>query len=416
MADHARPALAAEDPAALLRLRRAVDEVLVVDLDALHDDDVRDHLCGVQAAIDRLTAFRCRAAGALEARAVRKAGTGRESRAVQDTRRWLSDELRMSPSQAKQTSQTGRRLEGLPPVRRAFEDGELSQDHARVITDTLQHLVGSARDEAASTLVDAARDQDPVTLGRTARRLLAEQDEHEAVHAEQRRHARRFARVTQTPDGLVAIAAQLAGIDGEAAMTAIHAFRTPDAAGDTPRTPEQSTADALAAALRASLDLGAAPTQHGEKPHINVTVDDRTLREGTGVAELDWTGPVPFADIDWLVDDSQVCRIVRDAVRVPVEVSERVRTVPVGLWRALTARDRGCRWPGCPAPPAWCDVAHTDVPWRLDGRLTIATSALFCRRHHRRIDRDGWTVTIDGTDVRVHPPGDGPRVRDGPSP
>ena len=393
---------------ALSRLSDAIGELAAVDLDPLADDQVRDHLKGVQVAIDRLTALRSRAAGLLEARAVRQAGVGRESRAVRDHRQQLADDLNLRPSQAKQTSETGRRLQALPDVQHAFEDGQLSEDHARVITDTLQDMIGPARDEAAATLVDAARDTDPTTLGRTARKLLADHDSQAAGQAEARRHRRRYARATQTPDGMVAISAQLSGIDGEVAMTAIHAFRTPDTPDDIPRTPEQATADGLVAALRAALDHGQAATQHGERPHINVVVDADTLRAGDGTAQLGWTGPVPFSEIARILDAAQVCRIVRDADSIPVEVSERVRTVPRGLWRALMVRDGGCRWPGCPAPPAWCDAAHTDIPWHRDGRLTVDTSAMFCRRHHRRVDQPGWRISVDGLTVHIHPPGGRP--------
>lgn len=392
----------------LSRLSDVIGEVAAVDLDALADDQVRAHLKGVQVAIDRLTALRSRAAGLLEARAVRQAGVGRESRAVRDHRQQLANDLNLRPSQARQTSETGRRLQELPGVRHAFEDGRLSEDHARVITDTLQHMAGDARDDTAASLVDAAQRQDPTSLGRTARKLLADHDMEAADRAEARRHGRRFARVTQTPDGMVAISAQLAGIDGEVALTAIHAFRVPDTADDIPRTPEQATADGLAAALRAALDHGTAATQHGERPHINVIVDADTLRTGEGTAELEWTGPIPFSQIRRILDDAQVCRIVRDTDSIPIEVSTRVRTVPVGLWRALKVRDGGCRWPGCTAPPAWCDAAHTDIPWHRDGFLTVDTSAMFCRRHHRRVDQPGWRITIDGLTLHIHPPGGKP--------
>jgi hypothetical protein len=77
--------------------------------------------------------------------------------------------------------------------------------------------------------------------------------------------------------------------------------------------------------------------------------------------------------------------------------------VPAGLWAALIARDGGCAWPGCDAPPAWCQAAHGNTPYRHDGKLKLADAALLCLRHHRRFDHDGWTLHIEGTTVTFHP-------------
>jgi hypothetical protein len=77
--------------------------------------------------------------------------------------------------------------------------------------------------------------------------------------------------------------------------------------------------------------------------------------------------------------------------------------VPAGLWAALIARDRGCAWPGCDAPPAWCQAAHGNTPYRHDGKLKLSDAALLCLQHHRRFDHDGWELHIEGPTVTFHP-------------
>ena len=58
---------------------------------------------------------------------------------------------------------------------------------------------------------------------------------------------------------------------------------------------------------------------------------------------------------------------------------------------ALTVRDRGCVFPACDRPLAWCDAHHL-VSW-LDGGLTnLANLALVGRAHHRAVHEGagGW--------------------------
>jgi hypothetical protein len=59
--------------------------------------------------------------------------------------------------------------------------------------------------------------------------------------------------------------------------------------------------------------------------------------------------------------------------------------------RAIAVRDGGCVWPGCNAPPGWCEVAHI-VAWILGGLTDIKNGVLLCPFHHRRFDHDEWAM------------------------
>ena len=72
--------------------------------------------------------------------------------------------------------------------------------------------------------------------------------------------------------------------------------------------------------------------------------------------------------------------------------------------RAMVVRDGGCIWPGCSAPPAWCEAAHL-APWFPHGRTDLDNGALMCAGHHRRFDHDGWALRRrDGIPYLIPPP------------
>ncbi len=131
--------------------------------------------------------------------------------------------------------------------------------------------------------------------------------------------------------------------------------------------------------------------------------------------------------------DAALDLVVRDGVdllaakRYAPEISAATR-------RAVTARDGGCRFPGCTAPVSWCDLHH--VTQRAAGGDHAPDNLVaLCRRHHTVVHRRGWHQILhrDGTytlrrrgrtwttrtrrDQQLPPPEhdrpDGPSSRDG---
>ncbi len=83
------------------------------------------------------------------------------------------------------------------------------------------------------------------------------------------------------------------------------------------------------------------------------------------------------------------------------------RTETPAIRRALHARDRGCRWPGCALPAAWC-TAHHIRPWANGGTTSRTNLILLCFVHHHYfIHYLGWTLTgdPDATVTFTHPAG-----------
>ena len=74
-----------------------------------------------------------------------------------------------------------------------------------------------------------------------------------------------------------------------------------------------------------------------------------------------------------------------------LDVGRKTRTVPPALRRALQARDRQCRFPGCNARR--CDVHHVEH-WADGGSTRLDNLVLLCRRHHRAVHEEGFLVRM----------------------
>jgi uncharacterized protein YciI len=75
-----------------------------------------------------------------------------------------------------------------------------------------------------------------------------------------------------------------------------------------------------------------------------------------------------------------------------LEVGARVRKPGAALVRALWARDRGCRYPGCTR--RHFIHAHHVLDW-ADGGLTVITNmVLLCGTHHRLLHEGGYSIVL----------------------
>ena len=75
-----------------------------------------------------------------------------------------------------------------------------------------------------------------------------------------------------------------------------------------------------------------------------------------------------------------------------LDVGRRTRTISPALRRALAARDRHCRFPGCAATR--CDVHHVKH-FAQGGATALGNLVLLCRRHHRAVHEEGFQVALD---------------------
>jgi hypothetical protein len=117
---------------------------------------------------------------------------------------------------------------------------------------------------------------------------------------------------------------------------------------------------------------------------------------------LTWIGEINPELAQRLACDAVVWRVILDpSTGLPLDVGRRHRIVPPWIRRALHARDRTCRWPGCDTPADWTD-AHHEVPWYRGGTTTIEHLISLCRYHHGLVHEGRWTLRHDHTTGEIH--------------
>jgi hypothetical protein len=77
--------------------------------------------------------------------------------------------------------------------------------------------------------------------------------------------------------------------------------------------------------------------------------------------------------------------------RPVLDIGRKTRTIPPALRRALEARDRGCRFPGCGL--RFTDAHHV-THWADGGETKLENLVLLCRFHHRLVHEEGYTVNF----------------------
>jgi hypothetical protein len=156
----------------------------------------------------------------------------------------------------------------------------------------------------------------------------------------------------------------------------------------------QQQADALALLAETALHHGVDPGAPGERYQVVVHVDAAVLADpdqpGQSVLEDGWR--VPAGTSQRLACDASRVVMRHDAEGRITEVGARTRTIPPALRRALQARDRGCRFPGCGVRVG---QGHHLRHWAAGGPTTLSNLILACRLHHRAVHEEGYRVERD---------------------
>jgi hypothetical protein len=108
-----------------------------------------------------------------------------------------------------------------------------------------------------------------------------------------------------------------------------------------------------------------------------------------GRSELDDGTGVSAETSRRLSCDCGLVVMTHDRLGSILDVGRKTRTIPPALRRALEARDRGCRFPGCGL--RFTDGHHIRH-WGDGGETSLANCALLCRHHHRLVHEGGWRM------------------------
>jgi len=389
----------------LRQLSDAIDELVALDLTPLDREELLELLRGLETQRRRLPVIDHRLVAELDERGI--AG----ELCVRDTRTLLRDVLRLSPREAKQRARaavdlgprrtvTGEPLGPLfPEVAAAQAAGTISSDHARVVIHAVEKLPAPIEAEhgpaVEARLVTEAARFDPETLAKLARRIgdLLDPDGTLADDAEHDR--RRTARLVANRDGSGELHARLtpgALAQWQAVLDPLAAPRPSDADGPDTRTPGQRMHDALADAAQRLLASDTLPVTGGTPATVLVTMTLDQLETRTGLVTTSRGGALSVTDALRIAGEATVVPVVID--REGVLGYGRARRIATAAQRdALAARDRGCCFPGCDAPPGWTQVHHV-VEWIYGGTTDLDNLCLLCGYHHREFERRGWQVTM----------------------
>ncbi|HTY48397.1 MAG TPA: DUF222 domain-containing protein, partial [Steroidobacteraceae bacterium] len=155
---------------------------------------------------------------------------------------------------------------------------------------------------------------------------------------------------------------------------------------DSPERPSWSArrADALGTIAESFLQHGLETLRPGDRQQIVVHVDVQTLANTTaGQCELE-DGPAIAAETARrLACDASLVTLQEDENGEPLDVGRKTRIIPPALRRALQARDRGCRFPGCPHT-RYVDAHHIQH-WAQGGATKLSNLVQLCRFHHRQV-------------------------------
>ena len=322
---------------------------------------------------------------------------------------WLNWRTGLALGAAREKVRVARALGELPLLSAAMGRGVLSYSKVRAVTRV-------ATPETEERLLDFARCATAAHVERLVR-AWRRVDRIADAEDDRRRHASRHLDTWVDEDGMLVVRGRLSPETGAVLQRALDAAadrlyqesQASDAAAVGRAGPEQHVmptvsaqqrrADALGlvaeSALAADLDPGTTGDRYQVVLHVDADGLSENAEAGPSVLGDDDDGiGVPAGTSRRLACDASrvVMRHARDGT--VLDVGRKTRTIPPAIRRALTARDRRCRFPGCDA--RHCDAHHVRH-WADGGATRLDNLVLVCRRHHRALHEEGFTVELGHT-------------------
>ena len=288
---------------------------------------------------------------------------------------WLSWRVGMGPGAAREKVRVARRLADLPLIDEALAAGEVSYSKVRAMT-----RVATSENEA--DLLNMARNTTAAQLERICR-LTRQVQKLSAEEARAADDERRYVSTRTTEDGMVSIQLRLHPDEAARVMKAL------EVCAEGGRLVDGAVAMADAA-LGAGSAAGVDPPGP-VRPHVEAVI--HVSAEALGGHTNSGDG-LSADSCRRLLCDAGVVPVLEDGAGRIIDVGRKTRSIPPALRRALGARDRGCRFPGC-THTRFVDGHHI-AHWIDGGETSLANTLLLCRRHHRAIHEHGFTVVREG--------------------
>lgn len=290
-----------------------------------------------------------------------------------------------------------------PRTAKAAAEGTLSADQADALASAVDECNADAFAAQEERLIEAAKESLDAAI--EAANRFRESTGETARQRADRLHASRSASTWVGDDGMLHGRQALAGDDGATFRNTFQSFVDREfrraEAGDR-RTAAQRRADAAVEMARfAAAALNGTRPASPSVPTVTTHIDLDDLQRGAGVGEDESTGlAITGEAARRLACDANIVRLVTKGRSEVVDVGRKTRTIPVPTRRAVLARDGGCTYPGCTAPPDWVDVHHVRH-WADLGETCLGNLACACKRHHRLVHEGGWGVSLDPATQRT---------------
>ena len=299
-----------------------------------------------------------------------------------------------------------------PVVAAAQAEGVLSARQARVITDCVEKLPDAVKHEGPGVeerLVGFARDLHlaPLQLAQAAQRETDWLDQDGKFRDVDYRRKERTVALHTRPDGSCSGSFEGTAEFAEFLQVLFDALAAPKPAVDgakDDRTPGQRRHDALLDGLKMTVRAGSLPDAGGVSTTVVLTMTEQQFSTGEGFARTGHGAQVPVSEaLRWSGGDTRVMAVVLNSVRAIVAYSTAHRLFTEGERLAMAARDGGCVFPSCTAPPGWCEAHHV-TEWQQSQRTSVDDGALLCGYHHREFERLGFRLDMcDGRPIWIPP-------------
>jgi len=321
--------------------------------------------------------------------------------ATQSCAHWLNWKCGIAMGAAREKVRVARALENLPRISAAMACGKLSYSKVREMT-----RVASAQTEAYLLMIaEHGTAQHVEKLVRAYRRC----QDAEELSREARQQQSRCVSFRYDDDGSIILNCRLPAEAGALVLKALDlAVRElPDVPAGTSSEPVRFSArraDALALLAESFLAHGAQESPGTDRHQIVVHVSAETLRDrSAGCCEFEHGPSMAAETARRLSCDASVVALTESDDGDPLNVGRRTRTISASLRRALNARDRGCRFPGC-ANSRYLDAHHVEH-WANGGETKPSNLVSLCRFHHHAVHEGGIRIEIlDGGALRFVKP------------
>jgi len=335
---------------------------------------------------------------------------------------WLNWQCGIGMNAGREKVRVANALGDLPKISEAFRLGEVSYSKVRAITrvataDNEDYLLMIARHGTAHHVE---------TLVSGYRRAVRLNDDDVA----EKQYENRSLNYRWDEDGSLVINGRFPGEVGAMLLKALesavdHAEPEADRTADSWQPISARRADALAEMAESYLETGPAKSSSADRYQVMIHVSAETLEtdkpdqtdvtavtsetrprrceEGKArrsnpsqddqICHIENGPHVTAVTSRRICCDSSVSRIIEDEKGEPLSIGRKSRVIPPPMRRALKARDKNCRFPGC-THQHFIDGHHIQH-WSDGGETSLDNLVQLCRFHHRLVHEGGFACEVD---------------------